>query len=189
MMSNKQIASAYNALVNKVGERAAYETFLEKNPDYEDELNQLVQGTLDLTVELPVDRLTSVEDLMEAPDDEDGLDVAGLRDALEGDMLDDDEIPVPVRAPRVKVEKPAEPVKAAPKAAKPVKTPKAEKVTKKAAPAVDKQPSKADRALAIYQAAPDKSRKVIIALFIDQLGMTSAGAATYLQNIKKKLGA
>lgn len=172
MMTNKQITAIYNGLVGKYGEREAYERFLEKHPDAEGELNLLV--TEGLPEEDPSLRqgFTDVEELMALPeaDDEEGeLDVS----LLAGDeMLDDEDTPLPTRATPAKADKPA----AAP----------APKAPKAAAPAADKAPSKTEQALAIYTAATDKSRKAIIAAFKAQLAMTDAGAATYLQNIRKK---
>lgn len=59
------------------------------------------------------------------------------------------------------------------KSAKAVKTP------------VAKGPSKVERARELYEAATDKSRKAIIALFGDKLNMSAAMASTYYYNIKK----
>lgn len=72
---------------------------------------------------------------------------------------------------------------------KKVNVPKIEKVAKKKVekstpPA--KVPSKAQLAYEIYANAVDKSRKVMIEIFMKDLGLTSAGSSTYLQNCKKK---
>lgn len=73
-------------------------------------------------------------------------------------------------------------VEEAPKVEKAVKESKPKKVN------VDKKekaPSKAERARQIYAAAEDKSRAAITKIFVDQLGLTAAGASTYMQNCKK----
>lgn len=51
-------------------------------------------------------------------------------------------------------------------------------------PAV-KAGSKLERAIAIVKANPKASRKELIQLVVDQLGMSSAGASTYVHNAKK----
>lgn len=53
---------------------------------------------------------------------------------------------------------------------------------------VDKQekaPSKAELARQIYASATDRSRSAITKVFIEKLGLTAAGASTYMQNCKK----
>jgi hypothetical protein len=47
--------------------------------------------------------------------------------------------------------------------------------------------SKAAKALAIFNDMPGKTRKEVMARFQTELGMSDAGAATYYQNIRKKL--
>jgi len=46
-------------------------------------------------------------------------------------------------------------------------------------PAASSGTSKKDRALAIKAANPEASRKALIQMFVEQLGMTPAGASTY----------
>lgn len=168
MMTNKQIASIYNGYLGKMTENEAYERFMEKYPDYEGELNLLILGELPLDVE-PELRAGHVDitELMAEPEaeEDDELDTSFPDDE---DFVDpeDDATPVRVSAP---VEKAA-----APAPAKKDVTPRAE--------------SKQAKAIALYTAAADKSRKNIVALFKAQLGMTDAGAATYLQNVRKITG-
>lgn len=158
MLSNKQIASIYAGYVNKMGEREAYERFMEKYPDHEGELNLLIQGELVLEVD-PTLRAGHVDitELMAEPeaDGDDELDTTIL---AEDDHIDEDDA-TPVR------------------------------VTTKEKTVTPRGESKQSKALAIYTTAVDKSRKNIIALFKAQLGMTDAGAATYLRNVKKLAGA
>jgi hypothetical protein len=45
--------------------------------------------------------------------------------------------------------------------------------------------SKLERAIAIVKANPTASRKELIQLIVDQLGMSAAGASTYAHNAKK----
>lgn len=54
--------------------------------------------------------------------------------------------------------------------------------------AVEKQPTKADRAKPVYEQmmAEGKDRKQIIEAFINEVGLTKAGASTYYQNLKKR---
>lgn len=47
--------------------------------------------------------------------------------------------------------------------------------------------SKADQALEIVRQNPKAARKELIQMFVDQLGMSIAGASTYVYNAKKKL--
>lgn len=62
-----------------------------------------------------------------------------------------------------------------------------EKTKKVAKPKADKAPkaeSKADIARRLYAEAEDKSRAAMIAVFMDQLGMSKAAASTYFYNVK-----
>ena len=52
-------------------------------------------------------------------------------------------------------------------------------------PAKEKGESKADRAKALYATLEDKTRKNVIAQFVEQIGLTPAAASTYYYNIKK----
>ncbi len=72
-----------------------------------------------------------------------------------------------------------------PKAEKPKKA----KEIKEKAPKADKAPSKAELARKLYAEAEDKSRKVITQRFVTELGLTTAGANTYYNNIKKATAA
>lgn len=45
--------------------------------------------------------------------------------------------------------------------------------------------TKMERAIDIYKAMPGASRQQLISAFVDQLGMTPAGASTYAYNVKK----
>lgn len=76
-----------------------------------------------------------------------------------------------------------EPVAEAPKAPKAPKTEKVKAPKAEKQPKAPKAPSKAQLAREIYAAAVDKSRKVVTKMFIDQLGLTPAGASTYYQSI------
>lgn len=49
----------------------------------------------------------------------------------------------------------------------------------------EKAESKMDRARKLYEEAEDKSRKVIIGLFMAELDMSQAAASTYFYNCKK----
>lgn len=44
--------------------------------------------------------------------------------------------------------------------------------------------SKMDRAVELFYKHPDHSRKQMIQLFVEEIGMTPAGASTYYQSIK-----
>ena len=50
----------------------------------------------------------------------------------------------------------------------------------------EKAVSKSQLAYQMYVEAVDKTRKVMINRFVEELGLTNAGASTYLQNCKKK---
>ena len=52
-------------------------------------------------------------------------------------------------------------------------------------PAKERGESKADRAKKLYAELEDKTRKNVIAQFIEQIGLTPAAASTYFYNIKK----
>ena len=52
-------------------------------------------------------------------------------------------------------------------------------------PAKEKGESKADRAKKLYAELEDKTRKNVIAQFVEQIGLTQAAASTYYYNIKK----
>lgn len=58
------------------------------------------------------------------------------------------------------------------------------KVAKPKAEKAAKAPSKVDQAREIYEAAADKSRGAVIAVFMEKLGMSKAAASTYYYNIK-----
>lgn len=45
--------------------------------------------------------------------------------------------------------------------------------------------TKAERALELYKANPNATRKELIEMFMSQLGMSAAGASTYASNVKK----
>lgn len=47
-------------------------------------------------------------------------------------------------------------------------------------------PSKADLAREIYASMPGASRRAVIERFVKEVGLTTAGASTYYQNIKGK---
>lgn len=59
-----------------------------------------------------------------------------------------------------------------------VAKPKAVKAVK------EKKVSKVDQARELYEAAEDKSRGAVIAVFMEKLGMSKAAASTYYYNIK-----
>ena len=52
-------------------------------------------------------------------------------------------------------------------------------------PAKERGESKADRAKKLYAELEDKTRKNVIAQFVEQIGLTPAAASTYYYNIKK----
>lgn len=52
-------------------------------------------------------------------------------------------------------------------------------------PAKEKAESKMDKAKALYAELEDKTRKNVIAQFVEQIGLTQAAASTYYYNIKK----
>lgn len=52
-------------------------------------------------------------------------------------------------------------------------------------PAKEKSESKMDKAKALYVELEDKTRKNVIAQFVEQIGLTQAAASTYYYNIKK----
>ena len=54
-------------------------------------------------------------------------------------------------------------------------------------PTKDGKPSKMDRALEIMKSNPKQTRKVIIGKFINDVGLTKAGASTYYTLCQKKL--
>ncbi len=58
------------------------------------------------------------------------------------------------------------------------------KIAKPKAEKAAKAPSKVDQAREIYEAAADKSRGAVIAVFMEKLGMSKAAASTYYYNIK-----
>jgi len=189
MLNTKQINVIYTGLVEKYGEAEAYDRFLEKYPEYESELTLAAAGELkDIDPSLRKG-FVDVDELMSLPEatGELDLDVRGLKDEDGFGNEDDEETTdvepkpeVPAKTP--KAEKPAkEPKAKTPKAEKPAKEPKAKKE-----PAGD---SKAARAEKMYIESTDKSRKTMISMFIQVLGMSNAGASTYYQNIKKKVGA
>jgi hypothetical protein len=72
-------------------------------------------------------------------------------------------------------------VKKSPSEAK-VKPAKVEKVKE------EKKPKKADAARAIFEETLGQERKVILDRFINEAGLTKAGANTYLANFRKATG-
>lgn len=110
---------------------------------------------------------------------------------LEGELLaivdgEDDSLPpeMTFEAPETYFDDKIEPeiVTEAPKKVNETKRPK---VTK---PKAEKStaPSKAQQAYDIYAKAVDQSRKAMMKVFIEQLGLTPNGASTYVANCKKK---
>ena len=201
-MKNSQLTSQWNRAVAKDGEEKAYDSLLLKYPDSEIELNMLATGKA-----LPEDvkEVNKPVPTIIAPDDADPLgNVTGLAHIDSGDA-DDDFIPVPqVKKKETAMSKPKSATvatvtmpSAEQKAEKkienvtaPVTESKTVTVTapaEKAVP-VEKTMSKAQLALQLYNSAEDKTRKIMIGRFQTELGLTKAGAATYLQNIRKKLG-
>ena len=70
----------------------------------------------------------------------------------------------------------------------PVAKPKRVKAARKAPAGREKgAPSKIGRAREIASAMEDPSRKNLIAAFVEQLGMTPAGASTYAQTVRKEM--
>jgi len=69
----------------------------------------------------------------------------------------------------------------------PATKPKRTKAARKAPAAREKGPSKIDRAREIAATVEDPSRKNLIAAFVEQLGMTPAGASTYAQTVRKEM--
>jgi len=172
MMSNKQIRSIYNRYVAHHGEREAYEMFMDEYPDYEGELNLLILGQLEdtpaeLEVKAPV--IDMIDLVTEASDEDDPLDVTGLAEAADPDDEQEDPLDFPC-APAIT--KPLPPTKKAVKPAKPVIV----------------KVNKTTQAIALYKKAADMSRKAMIELFVKELNMTPAGAATYVSIVKKKVG-
>lgn len=51
----------------------------------------------------------------------------------------------------------------------------------------DGKPSKMERAIAVFKSNPKQPRKVIIKKFIDDVGLTKAGASTYYTLVQQKL--
>lgn len=85
----------------------------------------------------------------------------------------------------VEVLKPADPAKVK-KAAEKVAKAKAPKVAKDPkAPKAEKGPTKKDQVIALRIAHPEATRKEAIALMVEQIGMTPAGASTYYQSVWK----
>jgi DNA-directed RNA polymerase specialized sigma24 family protein len=68
------------------------------------------------------------------------------------------------------------------KDAKPVSKKKSEPKERKV-----RSGTKMEAALAVMTKYPDKARKEIIAKFIDDVGLTKAGAATYYSLVQKKM--
>lgn len=85
----------------------------------------------------------------------------------------------------VEVLKPADPAKVK-KAAEKVAKAKAERAPKAPkAPKAEKGPSKKDQVIALRIAHPEATRKEAIAMMVEQIGMTPAGASTYYQSVWK----
>lgn len=59
-----------------------------------------------------------------------------------------------------------------------------EAVNSKQKPQKEKAVTKMSRAHEMYAAAEDKSRKAMIALFVDELGLSKVAASTYYYNCK-----
>jgi hypothetical protein len=82
-----------------------------------------------------------------------------------------------------------------PKALKKEKTPKAPKLVEEAPaptppPVIPdgdfcRPPTKLDRARRIWGSATDKSRKTIVPIFVEKLGMTESGATSYFYKLSK----
>lgn len=160
---------------NRYSNSLAYDLMLDSFPDREDEIDQIrdqLDG-VDNTIRANEGNQTELNlDEIEFTDPVTSAAVFGnLVAAATGESaitVPEDAKPKGKRATKVKAEK-------APEAVKAVKADTPKKV------------SKAELARQMYASADDKSRKVITARFVAELGLTTAGANTYLNNIKKAL--
>lgn len=165
-MNANSIKSLYNQYSKQYSESLAFEMLMDKYPEAEDQLYELRDGK-QKTTEVNVQSQALFTNVNPA----DSALVASEPDvaaAVFDSMVNPPAIDLTtVKKTRKKAEK------------KPVEVSGEVEVK-------EKKVSKAQQAFDIYVAAEDKSRAAITKVFIEQLGMTAAGASTYMQNCKKR---
>lgn len=182
-MNVNTLNSLYKNYCTKMSEGLAFDTLLEKYPEFEGELYMIRDGeTESVPAEMRFqadetfydDEVNEMENQVQVTDP---VVATAVFNTIAETVTEVNEGEAP------KVEKTAK--KKADKKPTEVKA-KKEKVVVEKAP---KAPSKAEQARVIYAAAEDKSRAAVTKLFVEQLGLTAAGASTYFQNCKKATAA
>ena len=174
-MTPNTLKALYKNYCGKYSEGCAFDMLLEKYPEFEGELYAIRDGE-DMSVPAEMkfkadetfydDEVNEMEMQVSTPEVATAVFNTIVETATE---VNEGKAPVIEKTAKKKAEKVVKAPKI--KAEKPVKEPKG--------------PSKAEQARAIYAAAEDKSRAAVTKLFVEQLGLTAAGASTYFQNCKK----
>lgn len=172
-MNVKTLTSLYKNYCTKYSNGCALEMLIEKYPEFEGDLYAIHNGTIETVpagMRFQADE-TFYDDEVNEMENQVQVTDPVVATAVFNTIVE--------TATEVKGETPVIEKTAKRKAEKTVKVPK---VKAEKAP---KAPSKAEQARQIYLAAEDKSRAAVTKLFVEQLGLTAAGASTYFQNCKK----
>lgn len=186
-LSETAMKAVMRNLLKDYSEDDARKMMIEKYPHLEGDIVNLDMNEEDTpdTVKNPAP--VSFEPVDDTFDEEAELDVKGLEDT---DLEEEDETDRLIKAVESAIEaaeQPVKPVKVT--KTKPAKTEtKSAKTATKSAQVADKGESKAARARDMYANATDKSRKTMIAMYMNELGLSAAAASTYYYSAKAKCG-
>ena len=183
-LSETAMKAVMRNLLKDYSEDDARKMMIEKYPHLEGDIVNLNMNEEDTPYTVKNPAPVSFEAVDDTFDEEAELDVEGLEDT---DIEEDDETDRLIKAVESAIEaaeQPAKPVKVT--KTKPAKTSVVKEKSVKLV--ADKGESKAARAREMYANATDKSRKTMIAMYMNELGLSAAAASTYYYSAKAKCG-
>lgn len=183
-LSETAMKAVMRNLLKDYSEDDARKMMIEKYPHLEGDIVNLNMNEEDTPYTVKNPAPISFEAVDDTFDEEAELDVEGLEDT---DIEEDDETDRLIKAVESAIEaaeQPAKPVKVT--KTKPAKTSVVKEKSVKLV--ADKGESKAARAREMYANAADKSRKTMIAMYMNELGLSAAAASTYYYSAKAKYG-
>lgn len=183
-LSETAMKAVMRNLLKDYSEDDARKMMIEKYPHLEGDIVNLNMNEEDTPYTVKNPAPVSFEAVDDTFDEEAELDVEGLEDT---DIEEDDETDRLIKAVESAIEaaeQPAKPVKVT--KTKPAKTSVVKEKSVKLV--ADKGESKAARAREMYANAADKSRKTVIAMYMNELGLSAAAASTYYYSAKAKCG-
>lgn len=183
-LSETAMKAVMRNLLKDYSEDDARKMMIEKYPHLEGDIVNLNMNEEDTPYTVKNPAPVSFEAVDDTFDEEAELDVECLEDT---DIEEDDETDRLIKAVESAIEaaeQPAKPVKVT--KTKPAKTSVVKEKSVKLV--ADKGESKAARAREMYANAADKSRKTVIAMYMNELGLSAAAASTYYYSAKAKCG-